>query len=350
MVEYSLSPFQLGLVFLAFNLPYAILQIPFGMLSRRLGRKRLMVTGFLVNAAALTALGITNGIVPLVATLLIAGVGGSTYHSLGIPLISDMFPSKRGEALGYHQTGGSIGSFIAPLIIGALIETSNWHSAILVLSALGFVLSPVLWYCLYDSPIKIIEDHEPTLRGLGEPLILVLAAAIYIVPFRGVQSFGPVYFDDEPKGKGLGPQAYVLYSLSQIAGIFSGPICGRLSDALDRKRIVISLVVVLGISSFGIVYLSGALLYLTLIIFGFAAFGLLATMDALIADVIDPRLFPTAVGINLAASFAVTSILSPVLGASIGVYGYDFSFALLAIFPFLSIPLILYMKPHKQRK
>ena len=305
-----------------------------------------MVVGFLVNAVAFAGASVLRGVMPLAAVLFVAGIGGSTYHSLGIPLISDLFPARRGEALGYHQTGGSIGSFIAPLIIGALAENSGWRSALLTISVLGFALAPVLWYRLRDSSVEAVEGHRPSLRELKVPLLLVLAAAIYLVAFRGLQLFGTLYFE---QGKDLGSQAYVLFSLSQVAGILSGPVCGRLSDIMDRRKVIVSLILVEGASAFGLVFLTGIPLYLTLVVFGFAAFGLLATMDAHMADITRPQLFGTVVGINLAASFVVSSILSPVLGGSISAYGYDFSFAILAAFSLLSVPLILLVRHPRER-
>ena len=344
--EYGLSLVEVGLILAVFNLSYAIFQVPFGALSRRLGRKRLLAVGFLVNAAAFAVVAASEGAVSLGAILFIAGIGGSTYHPLGIPLISDSFPAKRGEALGYHQTGGSIGSFVGPLLIGALAEPLGWRSTFLTLSALGIVLAPLLWYRLRDSPVKTVESHKTSLREVRGPLLLVLAAAIYIVAFRGLQSFGAYYFDD---GKGLGAQAYLLISFSQVAGIFSGPVCGRLSDIMDRKKVIVSLVLLEGVSAFGLVLLTGIPLYLIVVVFGFAVFGLLATMDALIADITHPQLFGTIIGINMASSFIVLSVLPPLLGASISASGYDLSFALLAVFPFLSIPLILYVRRPRER-
>jgi len=282
----------------------------------------------------------------LAAALFVAGIGGSTYHSLGIPLISDLFPERRGEALGYHQTGGSIGSFIAPLTIGVITENLGWRSAFLTLSLLGMALAPVLWYRLRESQLEVAEGSKPSLKELREPLLLVLAASIYIVAFRGVMLFGTLYFE---QGKGLGPQAYVLFSLSQVAGIFSGPVCGRLSDVMGRKEVIISLVLIEGVSAFGLVFLTGIPLYLTLVVLGFAAFGLLASMDAFLADITRPRLFGTVVGINLAASFVVSSILSPILGGSISTYGYDLSFTLIAAFSLLGLLPLLFVRRARER-
>jgi len=306
-----------------------------------------MVAGFLVNAMAFAVVSVSGDVVSLAVLLFVAGIGGSTYHPMGIPLISDLFPTKRGEALGYHQTGGSVGSFIAPLIVGVLAETLGWRSAFLTLSMFGFVLVPVLWKRLGDLPVKVVGGSKPSLGELRKPLTLVLAASMYIVASRGLQSFGTYYFLE---GKDLGAQAYVLLSLSHVAGIFSGPICGRLSDMMGRKEVILSLVLLEGVSAFGIALLTGIPLYLIVVVFGFSVYGLLATMDAFIADVTRPQLFGTIIGINMASSFVVLSVLPPALGASISAYGYDFSFALLAVFPFLSVPLILFIKHGREKQ
>ena len=344
--EYGLSTFEAGLLLLAFSLPYALLPVIFGTLSRRMGRKRLLSIGLLVTAIAFAAASFSQNASSLMIVLFAAGVGGSTYHVLGIPLVADLFPERRGEGLGYHQTGGSIGSFIAPLVVGVLTETFGWRAASLTLSLLGISLAPILWHYLHDSRRADLERSRPSLRELEKPLILILATATIVVAFRGLQLFGICYFD---LGKGLGAQAYLLMSLSNVAGIFSGPICGRLSDSVGRKKTIATLAIIEGVSALGLVLFSGAPLYLTVVVLGFAFYGLLATTDAFLSDVSRPEVFSTVIGINSTASFAVSSILSFVLGSSIGSLGYDLSFTVLAAFPFLSLPIIISVrKPEEE--
>ena len=345
--EHGLSTFEAGLLLLAFNLPYALLPVFFGALSRKMGRRRLLSIGFLFISVAFAAASYSQDSLLLMIALLVAGVGGSTYHVLGIPLIADLFPMKRGEALGYHQTGGSIGSFIAPLIVGALTETFGWRSASVALSLLGIALAPILWYSLRDTPRPDSERSKWSLRELGKSLIIILVTANIIVGFRGLQLFGVYYFD---LGKGLGTQAYLLMALSNVAGIFSGPICGRLSDIVGRKKTIAALALMEGVSSLGLVIFTGAPLYFDVVVLGFAFYGLLATTDAYLSDVAGPELFSTVVGINSTASFTVSSILSFVLGSAIGTLGYDLSFTILAAFPFISLPILISVrKPESVR-
>jgi MFS family permease len=346
--EYALSDFQVGLLFLAFNLPYALLQIFSGAMNRRLGRRYLIVAGFLTSGVAFTIAAISQGVMSLAIALFVAGIGSSTYHAQGIPLISDLFPTRRGEALGYHQTGGSVGSFIAPIAIGAVVEAAGWRMASIAVSLMGIVVALVLWYRLSDPHTKADETKgpRPTLQELKGPLVLVLAAAIYVVAFRGLTLFGIFYFN----AKNMGSEAFLLLASSQVAGIFSGPICGRFSDKIDRKKVILYLVLVEGASAFGLVLLRGAPLYAVLLVFGFAFYGLLATMDAFIGDITRPEFYGTVIGINMAASFIVSSILSPTLGASIGIVGYDASFTILAAISLLSLPIIGLTKLSREKQ
>jgi MFS family permease len=346
--DYALSDFEVGLVFLAFNLPYALLQIFSGEMNRKLGRKHLIIAGFLVSGVSFAVAALSQGVTSLAIALFAAGIGSSTYHAQGIPLISELFPTRRGEALGYHQTGGSIGSFIAPITIGAVVEAVGWRSASIAVSLMGIIVALVLWYHLNDPQTRTYETKgpRPTLQELRGPLVFVLAAAIYVVAFRGLTLFGIFYFN----AKNMGSEAFLLLATSQVAGIFSGPICGRFSDKLGRKKVILYLVLVEGASAFGLVLLRGASLYVILLVFGFAFYGLLATMDAFIGDIIRPEFYGTVIGINMAASFLVSTILSPTLGASIGFVGYDVSFTILAAISLLSLPLIALTKPSREKQ
>jgi len=241
--------------------------------------------------------------------------------------------------LGFHQTGGAIGSFLAPLAIGAIAELLDWRSSFFVMASLGFILFPVLWIN-FKKPI-----HFESRKGRGsilvirQALILILATTIGLLGLRGLTPFATEYFF---KGKGTSySQAIMLFSLLQIAGIFSGPICGRLSDVFGRKKVISILIIIESISLFFITLFQNILLAFTCVIFGFTTFGLLATTDALFSDTTSPEFLGTVIGLNLSVSFGMSVILPPLLGGMIDSYGFGFSFtALSVLIPISIVPLI----------
>jgi MFS family permease len=231
-IEYDLSYFSVGLLVACFSFSYVVFQVPIGNLSKRFGRKLLMSFGLILNSLALLLIGLvflySFNIWIFALLLFFAGIGGSTYHPLGISFIVDVYSEKRGQAMGYHQTGGAIGSFISPLVIGAIVAAYGWKSAFLSLSFLGFLLSPLLWFRLKDIQQVSVTPIGNGKRTYSSALLLILTSALYFVGFRGLNAFAIQYFNIDKAV--TFSEATLLFSILQIAGIFSGPICGRLSD------------------------------------------------------------------------------------------------------------------------
>jgi MFS family permease len=92
------------------------------------------------------------------------------------------------------------------------------------------------------------------------------------------------------------------------------------------------------------------LLAIPCIIFGFAAFGLLAVGEALLADVTPESQRATLFGINLTVNFSSTIILTPVLFTIAQVYNFSLGFILLSLIMPLSIPIVAKIKAESARK
>ncbi|MEM2094802.1 MAG: MFS transporter, partial [Candidatus Bathyarchaeia archaeon] len=310
-LEYGLTNFDMGIILAIFNVSSSLLQTLFGILSRRISRKKLLCLGFVINSGAFATISLSQSVFSLTTLLFIAGIGWSTYHPLGIHFLSDLYQEKRGQAMGYHQAGGSVGSFLAPPIIGLLTENHGWRYSFLMFSSIGFILAGLLWIFLEEVTLKPAPSSRENIRDLIDPLTLILSGAIYSITLRGVQSFATKYFQ-EAKGTTY-LEATVLYSSLQVAGIVSGPLSGLLSDLIGRIKVIGILVVVQSVSVLGLRFFNGIPLYLLCVINGFAWFGLLATSDAFIVDITSPRLVGAAIGINLATSFAMSVIVPPIL-------------------------------------
>jgi len=338
-IEYDLSYFSVGLLVACFSFSYVVFQVPVGNLSKRFGRKLLMSLGLILNSSALLLIGLvfiySFNIWVFALLLFFAGVGGSTYHPLGISFLVDVYPEKRGQVMGYHQTGGAIGSFISPLLIGAIVASYGWKSAFLSISFLGFLLSPLLWFRLKDTKQVSVTPIGNIKRTYGSALLLILTNALYIVGFRGLNAFAIQYFNEDKAV--TFSEATLLFSILQIAGIFSGPICGRLSDIFGRKKIIFSLITLNSLSLFLMTVTQDMLLYLACTLFGFAIFGLLAITDAYLSEITPEESLRSMIGLNLSISFIVGTIIPPLLGNMIDIYGFTLSFAVLSATSLLSI-------------
>jgi MFS family permease len=346
VLEYNLSYLSIGILIACFSLPFALFQMLFGSLSARIGRKKLMCFGIALNSLAFLTIFFSSNFYSLALILLIGGVGGSSYHPLGIAFISELYYDRRGQALGFHQTGGALGAFLAPLAIGFITELYGWRSAFLTFSSLGFILLPLLWLILRETRKSHVLSKVSNVflnKKVFTPILLViLASAFSLLGLRGLNPFATNFFQTEKRVTYV--EAAMLFSLLQIAGIFSGPICGRVSDVLGRKRVISILILIQALSLLTITFTVDAPLISACIVFGFTTFGLMATTDALFIDVIPRDFLGILLGLHMTVNYAVSVITPLIIGGMIDQYGFAFSYSLLSVLTPVSIIFLIKIK------
>jgi MFS family permease len=346
-IEYGII--NAGILSLCFWLSYSLLPILFGYLSQTFGSRRLLTFGFIATALAFSAIGFTTNFAVLTVLFFIAGAGGATYHPNGMPLLAETYPTSRGQTLGLHQTGGAIGSFVGPFAAGLLTQNFTWRPTMIFMALPGLVLAAVLWFSISPEPASANVQQEKNriktsnLKTYGPAALFMAAAFIYVLGQRGTDTFANEFFT---LGRGIEiAEASLIFSALKVAGLFSAPVCGRLSDSYGRKRVLIALVIIESISLYALTTTPTILLVVPCIIFGFAAFGLLTVGEALLADVTPEKQRKTIFGINLTLNFSPYIILTPALFGIADVYGnYTIGFVVLSALMLLSIPLLLKIK------
>lgn len=356
--DYGLSNFTAGTLLACFLASYCLLPVLSGYLSQTYGRKLLLSLGFAISALSFLAIGFTDNIIIFALLLFVAGAGGSTYHPNGVPFLAEFYPNNRGQTLGLHQTGGAVGSFIAPILTGALVLNFGWRPTLMVLAIPGIALALVLWFSIsQEHPLGKTTQSQTSRTRLtnmkiyGSAFLFIAAAFIYVLGLRGTDALANQYFT---YGRGIENilEASLLFAALKAAGLFSAPLCGRLSDIYDRKKVLIVLVIIESASLYAITITPTILLVVPCIIFGFAAFGLLGVGEALLADITPADQRNTIFGVNFTINFSSAPILAAVLGIIADQYSFDVGFILLSALMPLSIPILLKIKakPARQRQ
>ena len=103
-------------------------QIPAGLISERLGERRLLALGTLGVAVGWLALAEADGFRGLLLALLAAGIGSSVQHPLASSLVSR---AHRGEgaraALGIYNFAGDAGKAVVPALLALGIGLAGWR-------------------------------------------------------------------------------------------------------------------------------------------------------------------------------------------------------------------------------
>jgi MFS family permease len=355
--DYGLSNFTAGILLSCFLLSYSLLPVLSGYLSQVFGRRRLLTLGFVISALSFLAMGFVDNIIIFALLLFVAGAGGSTYHPNGVPFLAETYQNNRGKTFGFHQTGGALGAFIAPILTGILVLNFSWRPTLMLLAIPGLVLAALLWFSISPKQTSNKNRSQTSKTGLskmelyGSVILFITAAFIYVLGQRGTDAFANQYFI---RGRGIENflEASLLFSTLKVAGLFSAPLCGKLSDVFDRKKVLAILVIVGSVSLYAITATPTILLAVPCIVFGFAASGLLAVGDTLLADITPQDQMNVVFGINATISFTSALVISPLLGIIADQYSFNAGFTILSLLMPLSIPLLLKIraKPAKQKQ
>jgi len=172
MKDFSLSETEMGSVYSAFILSYALLMIPGGWLTDRLGPWRVM-TGMGFGAGLLTALtalagkpglGALLGVIPsfLIIRLVLGVFTAPIYPCCG-RIISNWFEvTNRARIWGIVAAGAGVGSATSPIVFAWMITRYGWR--------FSFCLSGVATVALAGLWLWYARDHprlHPTLRQLS---------------------------------------------------------------------------------------------------------------------------------------------------------------------------------------
>jgi MFS family permease len=120
--EFSLTLQQLGIIAAIPPLCQAILAIPTGFLSDRIGSKKMIIISFAVaTLGAFLASQAVNPLMFIVAICLVY-VNTTIYHPASYSYTTKLFTSKNlSKALGIHGAGGTLGHALGPLVISIFI-------------------------------------------------------------------------------------------------------------------------------------------------------------------------------------------------------------------------------------
>ncbi len=154
----GIAPAVLPLLWMALNLSKVFSSLIFGDLSDKIGRKRLILSGWIVYALVYAGFAFVDSAWQAWALFLIYGVYFGLTEGVEKALVADLVPKeKRGTAYGFYNLAFSITVFPASIIFGAIWTKFGAEAAFLI-SAIISVCAAVL--LLTVQPKQRIQDSE----------------------------------------------------------------------------------------------------------------------------------------------------------------------------------------------
>jgi MFS family permease len=262
--EFGVSDTQVGLLQgLTFALFYCALGIPFGWMVDRFGRRWIVAVGVFLWSLMATLCGLARTFPQLVLARMGVGVGEAALSPAAYSLIADAFPPhKLGRAFGVYNMGVAIGSGIAAVLGGLVVNAVGGGHGYYSLPLLGEVRAWQLVFIVTGAPgvlmcLLMFTVREPLRRGvlrvgdhvqrvaLRDTLAFLGARIEFFGPFfvgvgllsiaaYGVGAWLAVAFNRK-FGVPVGDVALVNGSITLVFNTFGIFMAGRLADALYSR-------------------------------------------------------------------------------------------------------------------
>ncbi|UTH73552.1 MFS transporter [Chromobacterium sp. IIBBL 290-4] len=340
--QFAISYAVVGLLRGAYAGMMAGFQLLAGRLSRRFGRKRMLIGGTSLAGLAYLLAGQAGGLAVLIAALMLGGLGASTQHPLASSLVADSHAAGEAkQALAQYNFAGDIGKMLIPAAVGLSLSVVGWRVSVSLAGAMGLMAAALLWRLVpeqLNAPAQS-KGASKTQAGSGSAsgLRALLATGVIDSAVRmGFLTFLPFIL----KAKGAGSAGIGLaLSLLFVGGAFGKLFCGYLGSRFGMMKTVwateslTSLMIGLTLA----LPLGGALAALPLL--GLALNGTSSVLYGAVADLAAPGRREQAFALFYTGTIG-GGALSPVLFGRLGdAFGVPAAALALAVILLLTLPL-----------
>jgi len=165
--ELHINVVRVGLLITVFSIPAGIV-IPFaGIISDRIGRKKVMFPALLVYGIGGILAGVfaimfkENSFPWIIAARVIQGIGAGGTYQLSMALASDLIQSnERSQVLGFLEASNGLGKVVSPLA-GAAIALIAWYMPFFVYGILAIPVAFLIFFFVKENTDKLKENVKP---------------------------------------------------------------------------------------------------------------------------------------------------------------------------------------------
>ncbi len=237
----QMSLFMAGTLQMCFQIANSVAQLAFGHIADHWRPRVLVIAGPLVAVSLLALIGLPSTPFMLGVVLVLGGLGAAAFHPPAAALVHRISTERKGFAMSFHITGGSLGFSLGPLIFAPFAERYGLQwTPLLILPALA-----VLAVMLPRVPqIETLAERGAVkgfkaLRPYRKPLtLLYLIVVLRTLTALSFATFMPVMLTRRGMTVAEAGTAMAIYLFStQRRRVFRRRDCRSLGTA-ERHHVV----------------------------------------------------------------------------------------------------------------
>jgi len=265
------NEFLIGIAIGGYALTQMLLQVPFGMLSDKIGRKTTLTFGLIIFILGSLVCAYSTDIYMLIAGRLLQGAGA--IGAVAVAMISDMVKEEvRAKAMAIM--GGSIAmSFALSMVVGPLVSGLWGIDKLFLLTAVFAILAIVVLYAMVPNPPKITHtyksDKKQIFTLLKDPSLIrmnitnmlqkgMMTLAFLIIPIMMVKEYG--YIKTE---------LWIVYVPAMVFGVFAMGLAAVVGEKKKKPREILLAGIILfglafttmGLANSDVVFIIGVMLF-----------------------------------------------------------------------------------------
>jgi len=156
---------QIGVLFALYPAVWGVGQLLTGAMSDRWGRKPLITSGMLTQAAALAVIATSDSFAPWAAGTMLLGAGTAMVYPTLLAAIGDVaHPAWRGRAVGIYRVWRDLGYAVGALMGGIVADLWSLRTAIWVAAAISVISALVVAFRMYETHYR---PDEPATEAEG---------------------------------------------------------------------------------------------------------------------------------------------------------------------------------------
>ncbi|MFT5196740.1 MAG: FSR family fosmidomycin resistance protein-like MFS transporter [Cellvibrionaceae bacterium] len=327
---------QIGTIALIGGLCGSVTQLLFGMLVDRWDARKQVILSIVWMGVGMGTVGFISSYGWLIVVVGFAKLASAAYHPAGAALANFASNKMKGTSVSYFSVGGSLGSAMSPLIFGLALGAWGLRGTFLLIPC-GILLGCLLWSPLGKIPL-VSNESQGNVKANKAGSIWALLPIVILVSTRSwtsgtLSTYLPEFYSSQGASLALAGGAFSLVLTTTAVGNLLG---GRVADHVGHDRVVIGGMILLSLSFWGFMNLSGPFQVISLALIGVAT-GMTTPSSLVMAQAAWPQAIGLASSLVMGVAWMPSSLGSWTIGMMADRTSLGFALSTLTYVPLLGV-------------